>query len=917
MSLAQMLYQLLIRPLELIFEVVFGYSKNLWNNSGLSILALSLAINILLLPLYKRADAIQEQQRSLEKKLSPWVTHIKKTFRGDERFMMLQTYYRQNHYKPLSVLKGSLTLLLEIPFFIAAYNFLSHLKELKGQPFGPIKDLGAPDGLLTLFGLSINLLPILMTLINLISSSLYTRGLGSRDKIQLYGMAAVFLVLLYDSPAGLVFYWTLNNLFSLLKNLLGRLKNPKRILRYGLSLLGIALLLYTFFFYRNGSFSRRIFLAALSFLFQLPLLLFLLKEKLPPLKTGGEDKSSGGIFWCGSLTLTLLTGALIPSAVIDASPAEFVQLADFYSPLRHVLNALLLAAGLFLLWIGLYYLLAEIRIRRLISLGIWMISALALINYMFFGTGFGTLSAALKYDRPPAVAAGELLINVSVMLGGAVLLFLLWKKGPKLAKGLSAVLLLAVCGMSLMNVTGIGGRLPAIQAAAMQKAAAEKAAFPLSRQGKNVIVLMLDRSISAYLPYIFEEKPELKEQFEGFTYYPNTLSFGAHTNIGAPALFGGYEYTPEEMNKRDKELLRDKHNEALKVMPVLFDREGFSVTVCDPSYAGYSEIPDLSIYEDHPRIRTFLTESGQFSLLEGQDSISQINRLWSRNFFCYSLMKISPLFLQGTLYQSGSYFEPETASAISQKVTDLSQAKGSEMAFLNSLAALNALRDMTQIEEGSGNTFLMLANGVTHSPQILSEPDYEPADSIDNRAYDAAHQDRFTLGGVRLDIQNYTQMSHYHINMAALLKVGRWLDYLKEQGLYDNTRIIIAADHGYDLGVLSSMKYGEKREDDAMFYNPLLLVKDFDSRLLQKDERLMTNGDVPALAVQGLIQNPVNPFTGRLIQSPEKEGARFKVFCSHDWDVISNSGTVFLPGDWYEVQKDVRIAENWSFLDHH
>ena len=54
--------------------------------------------------------------------------------------------------------------------------------------------------------------------------------------------------------------------------------------------------------------------------------------------------------------------------------------------------------------------------------------------------------------------------------------------------------------------------------------------------------------------------------------------------MGTPALFGGYEYTPVEMNRRDDELMVDKQNEALKVMPVLFAQNGYQVIVCDPPY---------------------------------------------------------------------------------------------------------------------------------------------------------------------------------------------------------------------------------------------------------------------------------------------------------------------------------------------
>ena len=189
----------------------------------LSIL-LSLVMNFLLLPLYKRADAIQDAERLQEKDMADTVAHIKKTFSGDERFMMLQAFYRNNRYKPYYVLKGFLPLVLEIPFFIAAYHFLSNYKPLSGSSFGPIPDLGAPDQLLHIAGITLNLLPVLMTLVNILSGAIYTRGFPIKDKLQLYGMALLFLILLYDSPSGLVLYWTLNNLFSLAKNLLSRMK---------------------------------------------------------------------------------------------------------------------------------------------------------------------------------------------------------------------------------------------------------------------------------------------------------------------------------------------------------------------------------------------------------------------------------------------------------------------------------------------------------------------------------------------------------------------------------------------------------------------------------------------------------------------------------------------------------------------
>ena len=212
------LYTLFIYPLELLFEVIFAVANRIVDNPGLAIIALSLAVNLLVLPLYKRADEVQREQRDIEASLAPGIAHIRKTFKGDERMMMLSTYYAQNDYSPLYVLRGSVSLLLQIPFFMAAYRFLSNLKILQGVSFGPIKDLGSPDGLLLIAGISINVLPVLMTLINFISGYIYTRGMPLKSKIQLYAVALVFLVLLYDSPSGLAFYWTLNNVFSMVKN---------------------------------------------------------------------------------------------------------------------------------------------------------------------------------------------------------------------------------------------------------------------------------------------------------------------------------------------------------------------------------------------------------------------------------------------------------------------------------------------------------------------------------------------------------------------------------------------------------------------------------------------------------------------------------------------------------------------------
>ena len=137
MSFWDILGTLLIKPLQLLFEVVFVMATLDGDDPGLAIIALSLAMNFLVLPLYRRADAMQEEERETELRLHKGVAHIKKTFRGDERMMMLQTYYRQNNYKPTYVLKGATSLFLEIPFFIAASHVLKQQQLINEETLGP------------------------------------------------------------------------------------------------------------------------------------------------------------------------------------------------------------------------------------------------------------------------------------------------------------------------------------------------------------------------------------------------------------------------------------------------------------------------------------------------------------------------------------------------------------------------------------------------------------------------------------------------------------------------------------------------------------------------------------------------------------------------------------------------------------
>lgn len=743
MSFLEILDILLLKPLQLLFEVVYMAVNKVIDHPGLSIMMLSLFVNLLILPLYMRADAIQAEEDAVEKKLQRGVEHIKKTFHGDERMMLLQTYYRQNHYKPAYVLRSAISLFLQIPFFIAAYRFLSGLQQLSGASLGPITDLGRPDAMLQIGRVAVNILPIIMTVINLVSCVIFTKGSPLRSKIQLYIMALFFLVFLYSSPSGLVLYWTLNNIFSLIKTIFYKLENPGKVLGRACSIAGAVLIIYALFFfqYEYNSGRRKVLLTGISILLQIPLLYHKGRKKRGHKETGMTGNKK--IFFGEALFLAVLTGALIPSAVIRSSPMEFVDITSFYNPLWFIVSSFGMALGMFVVWAGVFYFLAKPSKRVYFDKGLLIFSGIAIVDYMFFGKNLGILTSHLKYEQELQYTGKEIVGNVIAVFLVILICCLISRKKDRLTAEILTVGLFACSVMAVVNVLNINSAMNDIKNLD-QSENEELPELTLSKTGKNVIVLMLDKSIGAYIPYIFQEKPELVEKFSGFTFYANMISFGATTNFSTPSLFGGYEYTPIEINKKADESLMSKQNEALKVMPVLFSENDYEVIVCDPPYAGYQWTPDLSIYSEYPQIEGYITK-GKFTDPAFREQGIRNNK---RNFFCYSIFKILPVCFQEFVYDQGRYYQAEMEIVYSVQTRDsLYTSTGIYEGFMNSYNVLEALPDITDSVDEKKNTFIMMANDTTHEPMLLQEPDYLPEMKVNNWEYKDEYEERFTWNG--------------------------------------------------------------------------------------------------------------------------------------------------------------------------
>ena len=210
--ISEILYYVFVFPLESVLGSILTNLFMATKSYGLSIIILSLLVNIFLLKIFiltdKKAEFESERKKRLDSRIKAWKSVYKKA----KLFAFTQTLYRQNHYHPIYALSGLGGLALQIPFFYAMYFVIKNAEVLNGVSFLWIADLSLPD---SVFG--IHLLPILMTIISLINVWIVAKEKSAL--IQGGLISLIFLVLLYAMPSALVLYWSTNMAFSLIRAL--------------------------------------------------------------------------------------------------------------------------------------------------------------------------------------------------------------------------------------------------------------------------------------------------------------------------------------------------------------------------------------------------------------------------------------------------------------------------------------------------------------------------------------------------------------------------------------------------------------------------------------------------------------------------------------------------------------------------
>jgi YidC/Oxa1 family membrane protein insertase len=214
-------------PLETLLKWLLMLFYRIIPNYGVAIILLTLLVKVLMFPLTKKGSEATLRMQAL----SPKIKEIQDKYKDNPTKMNAEMaeLYKKEGYNPVA---GCLPMILQIPIFFAMYNLFNNHFDLRGALFIPgwIPDLSLPESIwsfapfrIPILGWSnVRLLPFLY----LGSQLLYGKVTQTPDqqgnaqmKMMLYAMPAIFFFILYDVPSGLLLYWIMSNVLTMVQQL--------------------------------------------------------------------------------------------------------------------------------------------------------------------------------------------------------------------------------------------------------------------------------------------------------------------------------------------------------------------------------------------------------------------------------------------------------------------------------------------------------------------------------------------------------------------------------------------------------------------------------------------------------------------------------------------------------------------------
>jgi len=181
---------------------------------GWSIVVMTIIIKLCFWPLTAKAAASQKRMRKIQEPLK----EIREKFKDSPQKMQKETMrlFRENKVNPAA---GCLPILIQMPIFFGLFWMLRTASELRYAPFLWINDLSQPDTVAHIFDFPINILPLIMGATMYFQMQM-TPAMASADAMQqkiFKFLPFIFLIFLYNFSSGLVLYWTVQNLLTILQ----------------------------------------------------------------------------------------------------------------------------------------------------------------------------------------------------------------------------------------------------------------------------------------------------------------------------------------------------------------------------------------------------------------------------------------------------------------------------------------------------------------------------------------------------------------------------------------------------------------------------------------------------------------------------------------------------------------------------
>lgn len=210
-------YYFLTKPFFYILDILYGFLGNM----GWAILLFAALLRLCMFPIANKSYTSMAKMRALQ----PKINDIRKKY-GDNQMLIQQAtmeLYKREKINPAS---GCLPLLIQIPIFFSLYKVLNFSLEIRHAPFiGWIKDLSAPDPMtisqMTHIAvpafIDIGLWPIFMGFTMWMQQKLNPAP-ASKEQARMFALMPVFFTfMLGHFAAGLVIYWTLSNVLSIIQ----------------------------------------------------------------------------------------------------------------------------------------------------------------------------------------------------------------------------------------------------------------------------------------------------------------------------------------------------------------------------------------------------------------------------------------------------------------------------------------------------------------------------------------------------------------------------------------------------------------------------------------------------------------------------------------------------------------------------